>query len=892
MAELITTRLGSWVAKWVKKEVTREDGTKSTPMDNWQVKSDFRNREPQAPEQAPVVQTQVTPEPVAPTTPFTEPIQAPIQETPVVAPVEPIKAPEVKPVSVPTTPKTEQTAEEKKLAEVNVKTQENNLKTQEQAQNEASKEQAKAGFQWLIDNGASVQQMADYVKNNEQYKLDFAYIAKSAFKNKANAWFFNKYSWMSTEWLYSAIKGGEVTMYSEKYNLLPESQRQALESYKTVKEAPTGLPTTKEEVFNADSPENSVDFSNIENFMAKMFSSDLKGKMEAMRNDDRVVDLNAKLNEKASELEKFDLEWIKASKKLQDELGNAWMTPAMIRATVADYTANRAIERMGMVSDYNRVQGDLASVKDDMEYDMELFKIEDAEAKAKYGMLFEIYESRRSEWLAEKSKLEDRAFQKELTAEEREYQTQRDEFLALNDERAQDKQNEFTLGIKEFENNFTKEILWINQDFDIAKLRQTQAFQKSMVKWDYIDDWEGNLVYVKDWQRINVLSGLWEKIGSWIDWDWAFQNFQNDDGTITTVQTSKATWEIKVQNRNVNGDTPWGYFNSLWNGKITAYGWAYDKYQWLDVDWEVWDPVFAPFSWEVVEAMSHPQYWITVVVKDDATWEKIRYSHLDDSFLVDWGTRFEKWAMIWALWNTWNVLKMNWQKPSASELAAWFGSHLDIVSYDADWKPRSSHETEKYLKWLWQEEAKVIDTYDDKYISLYSKYNNQKFAWTDWDNLPIDQDTFLEQAKIYGDKIAEPWYAKIENLLKIANNIKDLWPLERKYPDNAVDIDRLMSKAGMQELIDLKTAWATFGALSEKEFERIQSSIVSVWPFTSAEKWNDILNDYTKTLESALPESYKTKAPVVDPTGLTTSSWFSYTPSKKISPWLESLFNQ
>ena len=245
--------------------------------------------------------------------------------------------------------------------------------------------------------------------------------------------YFNKYNGMSSQSMYSAVANGSVKVGSERYNMLPEAQRTAFEQYKMTKDAPSGIPTVKEEAFNPQSPENTVDFQNIESFIGKMFSGNLREKANEARNDNRVVDLSTKLNAQASDLEKFDLDGIKAGKRLQDDLGNEGFSPAMIRAEVQDYNANRAIERMGKVSEYNRVQGDLQSIKDDIENDLELFKYEDQQAKEKYSMLFSIYESRRGEQRAEAGAAADREFAREEKAEDREYQNQREEFRIEND---------------------------------------------------------------------------------------------------------------------------------------------------------------------------------------------------------------------------------------------------------------------------------------------------------------------------------------------------------------------------------------------------------------------------------------------------------------------------
>ena len=921
--ETIKTELWSRLNTWETKKVTRADGTVATTLDNGQINTDLRNRTPQPVAPAPQIGQGTEAENIAaepwlnnavnaPQVPQVQPVVQPVQEPIVQTPVAPVPQP-----VTPTTPEQPvQTVEEKRTAEINLENQENAL-VQSQEQNlEVRKQKATQGFQSLIEWKATTQQLSDYVKRNSAFKDDFTLIAKNALKTRSNNDFIAKYSAVSNETLYTSIKKGEVVVWSDKYNLLSPEQRQSFENYKKIEEKQNTIPETKDDLIDFNSPQYSVDFWGVETLISKMFSSDLKEKLTDLRNDDRVVKLETELNAKALEIELFDIKSIKESEKLRDELNNSWFTPAFANATVRDNETDRTIERLALLAEHSAIQGNLSSVKDDLDFDLELFRIEDAQNKEKYSTLLWLYESRRAEGITAGFRAEDRAnalsdiaserefqtgqvsdaraFQVSQTEEERTYQRERDEFIQKNNELATERQQNFQKEVLGFEQDFAKEILWLNQDFDLKKLKSTQQFQKEIQKWDYIDDGNGNLVYVKDWKQINVLSGLGQNIGSWTEWDWAFQNFKNDDGTITTVKTSKNTWEVQVVNKNIDWQTPWGYLGGLWDG-IKAnrhYGGAYDKFQWLDIDGQVWDPIYAPFSWEVVSAQSERGYGISVVIKDDVTWEKIRYSHLDPSFLVDNWTRFEQGAQIGALWNTGNVLKLNWQKPTAKELAAWFWSHIDIVSYDANGRARSSRETEKYLENIGGTSTTETVLFDEKNVPLYAKYNSGKLTSAEYKTI-WDLESFKEQATNFGKESAKPWYDRIQSMIDLAESLKWLNPAQRQFPDNQVDVNKILGRAGMQELIELKSQWATFGSLTEREFDRIQSSVLNVWSFTSAEKWTSILTEYQDSLRAWLPQDYT--APIVEPTddGLytPTTSWFQYTPSASIDTEVNSFFN-
>jgi hypothetical protein len=79
--------------------------------------------------------------------------------------------------------------------------------------------------------------------------------------------------------------------------------------------------------------------------------------------------------------------------------------------------------------------------------------------------------------------------------------------------------------------------------------------------------------------------------------------------------------------------------------------------------------------------------WNQVKIKDSA-WRIHSFSHLDASFLEEWQF-LTRWAMVWTMWNTWNVLKWDWTKPTPEELAQGRWTHLDYTVYDENGKPLS-----------------------------------------------------------------------------------------------------------------------------------------------------------------------------------------------------------
>ena len=126
-------------------------------------------------------------------------------------------------------------------------------------------------------------------------------------------------------------------------------------------------------------PNNSDKTSSIIYFCPSNFDQEAylekKNYLDNLWNDKRITDLNLELNTKLNKLNKFDIEWLTGVKDLENKLWNQWYTPAFISSKLASYKADRALDRMWLVSQYNEILWNLQAVKDDLKRKREFMLI-------------------------------------------------------------------------------------------------------------------------------------------------------------------------------------------------------------------------------------------------------------------------------------------------------------------------------------------------------------------------------------------------------------------------------------------------------------------------------------------------------------------------------------
>lgn len=727
--------------------------------------------------------------------------QPPVQEIPE-TPIETPEAPKIEPIkAIKTEEPVQQVQEVKNQALIN--------ESDEIAVNEQKKQQVASEFEKKLASGASTKELADFARNNEQYQDSFRDTLRTQFKTQENTKFFAKYNGMSNESMYSAVKNGTVKVWSERYNMLSEAQRQSFEQFKAVKDAPQGIPTTKEEVFNPNTPENSVDFSNIEQFANKMFSSDLRQELENMRNDDRVVNLSQELNAKASELEIFDIKGIKENDKLEKEMWDASFTPAYIRAKLRDNTANRAIERMSMVSEYNRVQGDLTSIKDDIESDIKMLEYEDQQAKDKYSFLFSVYESRRSEDMAAKSEQENREFEVAMI-----------EFEEQNKQLATQRQQDFQLQMKQ-----------IDQEFQLKNQKPSYEIGR-----------DGKMYAILDWQATVVKWDMWEVLF------WEENNnhiksiYDNKDGTFTEVTTFKDDRPVAIATYDAQGNkvlgTPDSVQSIIEQCRVTGQcgAWVNDYLQ------NLW---LGRLMWNSYESKAKNINSDTPVLWGVAIWnpqqgqgEFKEYGHTG---IVTW-VNTENGTVTITDWNWNGDEKQQTREVKMSEIT-YNGGFMNFTEQDAV-------------------------TYSDADVPMYKKYLQGKITASDQKTIE-DFEQFKQEALDYQNNLTEQGTPQIEKLIDLASDLRDnspwrksriaawtsLWQtVSSNLADYQANFDAFISNNALDQLVQLKSDGATFGALSDKELQFIQSSATNLRANLSDDAFKWELNRIIETLQRGLSE--------------------------------------
>ncbi len=778
------------LASWEKSQLS--DKNMALREKNLSQQASFGQGQPQGQ----TTPSQPAPEPVL----FQEPTLSPVENPKVEPTKSPVTPSEIKPAKV----EAPQDELNRIQQEVNVKGQINSLNLQEKAWKIAE-------FTGLVQSGVDTKILADYARNNPALWQDFNAILKTQFKNRANIDFYSKYNGVSNDKLYASVKTGDITVWDAKYNLLPETQRQSFEAFQRAKDA-GNVPQTKEDLINFDSPQYKVDFTEIETLTSKLFSSDLRTKLEEARNDPRVVDLETQLNWKAVEIEKFDLATMKASRTLKDELGNAGYTPAYISATVRDDEEARRLERMEMMLEYNGIQANLSTIKSDIDSDIELYKYEDQLARDQYKTALEMYETRRSEQVQARSIEDQRAYESEQQA-----------FLEKNKQLAEERQNAFQ-----------KELIKIDQDFEMKNQKPVYELGRDGKMYAILN---GSATVVKS------------DIGEVMFWEEAEkyqkQIYKNDDGTFTEVTTYKDGRATSVSTYDIEGS------------KVT----------------------WAPDSIQDIIAQCRIEGWCWEGANDYA--QKLGLGRIFQSWYdkpVAWETDYKtKYIQEWAWPQVWGFAIWNPNQGQGKYKENW---HVGIVTgYNektgkvtiTDWnynndKKQSTHDvnlSEITFNGGFYNPDFQEQQFDKNKTPLYAKFNAWKMSQTQ-ELKYADDEEFLNQALAYGESIAQPWYKKIEDLITLANKVKDLNPLERWYPSNSIYVDKLLGRAGMQELLDLKSQGATFGSLTEGEFTRIQSAVLDVWMFTPTWTWNNILDDYITTLKRGLPIWYEIQDAVVE----------------------------
>ena len=629
------------------------------------------------------------------------------------------EAPEVKPQITTELPKPKidwsiNDAQSIKTTELANQETENRLKTD-------ANTKTLANFEAAL-NTWNRQDIANLTKSNPDLRDTFNSMVRNQFKTNSDRNYFSKYSWFTNNQLSSAVKTWEIVVWSEQYNSLPEAQKASFQTFQAQENAVATPQDTKNQF--ATNNDKTISLDSILTDLKSVFSSDLRTQYEETMNSSEITQTAKDLEDKQNAINALNDNIEAIKDEVQASFPNLpWSQQAAI---ISDRTSKLNKDKNVLINEYNSKLGTYQTMKDQATLELDFLKYEDAQNKELYMTALWLYESRRSEMKDEEK----------ATLLEKNKQIAADRTLANQ-----------------------KELATFNQKLS----------QENLSWGKYIDNGKWDLVYIKNWEEISVLTWLWEASWTSEDSNYTYQIKTNEDWSYTVFWLPKKDWlNIFQENFTLDWKQAVDWIKNTWTGQITSYGWEHDKFQGLDIDWNLWDPITVPLAWRIIEAQSHSAYWNTVVVKL-SDWNEVRYSHLQSADVNIWD-RIEKWGLVWTIWNTWNVLKLDWTRPNKAELAQGFGSHLDIVTKSPDWTVRSSRETENYLNTIWTNQwielSWFVDTID------ISTFNNSTFK-------PQNIKTDEQEAKyknFLAEKNAIMWdkEADIEDVLKFSQWGKNL----------------------------------------------------------------------------------------------------------------------
>jgi len=776
----------------------------------------------------------------APATPkVEEPVV--VEETPVIsepvitesAPVEDIVAPSPEPekLKIPdvipetkveevTAPKVEVPKAEKVLTAEEIKANQLAIQTQEDAIKTADNVKSTAEFQNMLATWASNEELAKIVNANPDLRDNFNSLVRGTFKTRANTEYFGKYSSFTSEQLNSAVKSGDIVVWSEQYNLLPEVQRLRFEQYQTQANALT----SKEEDNTQFAVDNNKTIS-LDDIVAQLkgvFSSDLRQKSQELLNTPEINAKAQELEDKQNGIDKINdkLDEDRLRKRIIKEY--PWYPAWFINSKIRDEKNDLIREKNSLVNEYNSALGTYKSLKDNAQNEIDLIKYEDTQNKAIYTTALNMYETRRSEM-----KAADLA-----------------EFNDKNKQLAADTKFQRDLAVKEFEANLKAENKW-----GVYKV-----------------DRQGREIYVKDWVSTFVRNVEWEILFTETNEEYS-DTTQKEEWVFVTTRSYKDWRPPEYFTYDVNGESSTNS-NNVVNNLIANVKWdlqcgqAVNKY----VVWQLGISKDDFWMWDSYKSKkkyindTEPTVWGLAIWNDEnaAEWKYVENWH---TWIVT-GYDAEKWTVQITDWN------WNWdQKKSTHEVAisdiiwsdGWFYTP-DSIPKAAWYNSEDTPLYKKFLEWkLTASDQKWITDLDTFKVKAEIYQEEKTKEWTNQIEKVIKLATDLRDNAPWRKKRIISW--------------TDTWRFfSSDLSDYNANFEAFISNQALGNLVQLKQDWATFGALSDRELQFIQASATNLRNDLSDDAFNKELNRIIDSLKSWLSEER-----------ITELSWW-ITPTETITP--------
>jgi hypothetical protein len=217
---------------------------------------------------------------------------------------------------------------------------------------------------------------------------------------------------------------------------------------------------------------------------------------------------------------------------------------------------------------------------------------------------------------------------------------------------------------------------------------------------------------------------------------------------------------------------------------------------------------------------------------------------------------FVYWNSKSKYWHTWIIQSIDGNKITVLDAnraasAKWGAPEINTYTIDKNYKFSQPIQSQKNT------------TVNPDLAPLYAKYNKWQFSWTDWSNLWISKSDFIAQAWKYKDSLSSEWTQQIKKLIDLAKQLKTdkgrtwaalgVWNVPfTDAADYQAKFDAFISSNALDNLVDLKSQWATFWALSDQELKFIKNASTSLKLWMSDKAYNAELDRIIEKLSKWL----------------------------------------
>ena len=648
-------------------------------------------------------------------------------------------------------------------------------------------------FNDMLDKWATKEDIQNYVNENPEMLSNIKMAVKNHFKNASNVEFFNKYNSFSSEQLFDAKNNWEFTIWDDKYALLSPEQRAKFEDYDELQRAKNNLDWEDNDVVDY----NKLTLQDYIDEVTVSLTSKTRENVEAITNSSEYKQVVTDLENKQNEINIMNDNIRDIAEDIESL--HKWVPASVINWIIADKTKSLTNQKNTLINEYNSKLGTLSNMKENIDIELQLWQIEDANAKFIYQTALDQYNS-------------DRNTMTELALAE---------FEAQNTALAEDLKHQRTLELEAFKS-------WLKVEEQ---------------NWVYKTDREWKLLYVVNGVSKTVTSSLWEIVFTEENKDkWFKDTTYSSDWVYTTVRTYDS-WDSPdyfTHNVDWSSTSAMNIYDTISNIPSTwlTSGEAVNKYiagLWVSPEiFSVWT-TYESKSKYIDNTIQTPKPW------DLAIW--------NNGVSEDWKDFWHIWIITWNVQPNWKVEITDWNADWVNETKSTRMVSIDTIK-KSDWgfySTTSYTEWQKsFLEWFdWKITSTVKDTMKALWLTAEDAYSYKTSAVTADDKVQIQKAT-----EMISSLKGMLWLGRTDRMTsKAIQYVPFFWDNEADFQ---ADFGFLKWQLTLQNLMDLKAWGATFGALSNEELIMIRDSATKLSTNLSNEKWDKEVNILVNIFEEML----------------------------------------